>query len=163
MVTWRWLDFNEISVRELYDLLALRQQVFVVEQDCVYLDVDGKDPECRHVIGMIESNDQQGPASKISAYARILPRGLSYDTVSIGRVIVTEAGRGTGLGKALIVECLQEVERLYPGEPITIGAQHHLERFYNGFGFTSIGEPYLDDGILHVDMIRNPSHLAPSN
>ncbi len=147
-ISWRWLDFNRFSVADLYEVLRLRQEVFVREQNCVYVDVDGKDPHCRHGIGT------DGISPELLAYVRILPAGLAYDTPSIGRVVVAPAGRDRGLGRDLMTEALAESARLFPNQAITIGAQHHLESFYNDFGFTAIGDPYMDDGIMHVDMRR---------
>jgi ElaA protein len=147
---WRWMDFDEFTAPELYEVLRLRQEVFVREQNCVFLDVDGMDPFARHGLGTIS----QGGATKLIAYVRILPTGLAYDSPSIGRVVTAPEDRGQGLGRDLMTQAIAETQRLFPDQPITIAAQQYLEGFYRSFGFVSLGDPYLDDDILHVDMQR---------
>ncbi len=127
--------------------MELRQQVFVVEQKCVYLDADGLDTACIH--GLASSN------ATLVAYARILPPGLAFDAAaSIGRVVTHPSARGTGLGRALVAEALRETQHRFPTHDITIGAQAYLRRFYEAFGFAAIGEPYDEDGIMHIHMTR---------
>jgi ElaA protein len=146
-VAWSWLGFSELTPRQLYDLLALRQQVFVVEQACVYVDADGMDQRCWHGLG-------QRSDGALVAYARLLPPGLKYSEPSIGRVVTAPAARGCGLGVELMRRTLAEAARRFPGQALRIQAQCYLERFYRGFGFIPIGQPYDEDGIPHVDMIK---------
>jgi ElaA protein len=138
--------FEELTSFELYEILQLRCEVFVVEQTCIYQDIDGKDtqPGVHH---LLMQND-----GKLIAYARLLPRGLSYQAPSIGRVIVAKQARGQNLGKKLIAHCLQHIEELWPNEAVTIGAQSHLAALYKSFGFEEVSQHYLEDGIKHVDM-----------
>jgi ElaA protein len=143
-VSWKWLAFHELSTGELYDVMQLRQQVFVVEQQCIYLDADGLDPQCIHGIGRLQE--------KLVAYARIIPAGLSYPEVSIGRVVSSPEFRGHGLGRKLMNEALREANERFPYAPITIGAQLYLQFFYESLGFKVVDEPYDEDGIMHVDM-----------
>jgi len=151
MPTLRWqaLAFAQLDASTLYALLKLRSEVFVVEQQCVYLDPDGKDehPEVLHVIG------RDGHA-RIAAYLRILPAGLSYPQVSFGRVLTAPSFRGRGLGDALVRVALDHIERRWPSSDVQIGAQAHLEHYYARHGFVRNSEPYLDDGIPHLDMLR---------
>ena len=126
--------------------MALRQEVFVVEQNCPYLDADGKDLHSWHLMG----RDVQG---KLICYTRLLPEGLSYDGyVSIGRVVSSPAARGTGAGKILIRRSIDMCRHLFGNQPIKIGAQTYLLKFYARFGFQSTGEEYLEDGIPHTKM-----------
>ena len=125
-------------------MYRLRVAVFIVEQDCVFQDVDGADPRCSHLLGY--SGDE------LVAYARLLPAGVKFDDPSIGRVITAPSVRRTGMGKVLMSEAMKRASQLWPGAQLRIGAQAHLERFYNGFGFTKVGEPYDEDGILHIEM-----------
>jgi ElaA protein len=141
-LTWREHAFDELSARELYAILALRQRVFVVEQTCAYLDADGADAASRH----LWAED----AGALRAYCRIVPAGVKFAEVSIGRVITAPEARGTGLGKELMRRALAACGAV----PVRIGAQAHLERFYAELGFHRTSEPYLDDGIPHVDMLR---------
>lgn len=139
-------SFEELSPYELYDIMRLRQEVFVVEQDCPYLDADGKDIKAIHVLG----TDDEGI---LHSYSRLLDRGISYDeNPSIGRVINSSSVRGTGEGKRLMEYSINEIKKLYPGA-IKIGAQAYLKRFYESFGFVDLDMPYLEDGIPHLIMI----------
>ena len=132
---------------DLYDALALRSQVFVLEQNCVYLDPDGLDRQSWHLLG----RDGQGA---LQAYLRTVDPGLKYDEPSIGRVITSAQARGTGLGRALIAEGVKRCDEAWPASAIRISAQAHLARFYGSFGFETVGEAYLEDGIPHVEMLR---------
>lgn len=139
--------FKNLSLEELYAAMQLRQEVFVVEQDCPYLDADGKDPESWHLMGW------QG--DQLVAYIRLVPKGISYDNyVSIGRVITHESVRRTGVGKALMQKSIQQIEALFPGLPVKMSAQCYLIAFYESFGFKTIGEEYLEDGIPHIGMVK---------
>ncbi|GAC1627929.1 MAG: GNAT family N-acetyltransferase [Nevskia sp.] len=129
----------------LYAALRLRSQIFVVEQNCVFPDMDGLDPACEHLCGT-------SPDGRLLAYARLLHPGLKYPEASIGRVVVSEDARGLQLGRRLMLEALAACRARWPGEPILIGAQQRLERFYAGLGFATASAAYLEDGIWHVDM-----------
>ena len=139
--------FADLSVFELYDIMALRQEVFVVEQNCPYLDADGKDLPSHH----LQCRNAQG---KLVAYTRLLPIGVSYPTyASIGRVVSSPSLRGTGIGKMLVAESLAKIKQLFGDAPIKIGAQSYLLQFYENQGFVSTGEAYLEDGIPHTKMM----------
>ncbi|HRI62537.1 MAG TPA: GNAT family N-acetyltransferase [Saprospiraceae bacterium] len=147
MLTFSCLPFYQLSPYELYEIMALRQEVFIVEQNCPYLDADGKDPGSWHLMG----RDASG---KLICYTRLLPEGLSYDGyVSIGRVVSAPEARGTGAGKILMQRSIQMCAHLFGNQPIKIGAQSYLVTFYESFGFRSTGEEYLEDGIPHTKMI----------
>jgi ElaA protein len=148
MLAWQFAKMEEFSSREWYEVTVAREAVFVVEQDCAFLDADGADPACWHLVGRL--------GAELAAYCRIVPPGLKFAEPSIGRVLTTGAGRGTGAGRALMDEAIARCERLFPGRPIRIGAQQYLERFYGGFGFATVSEPYDEDGIPHVTMLREP-------
>ncbi len=137
-------SFNELSLTELYDMLKLRCAVFVIEQDCNYQDMDDKDQASYHVIGF-EDN-------KLVACTRILPKGISYPEVSIGRVIVDKAYRGTGAGKDIMKLAIDHAKKTLKADEIVISAQCYLEKFYGDLGFVSEGESYLDDDIPHIQM-----------
>ncbi len=139
--------FYRLSLDELYAIMALRQEVFVVEQNCPYLDADGKDQAAWHLMMY------QG--GTLIACTRLLPKGIAYpDYQSIGRVVTSPTVRGTGAGKILMQTSVQKCLELFGRGAIKIGAQSYLERFYEGFGFISTGENYLEDGIPHTKMIR---------
>lgn len=142
---WHCLPFAELGVQRLYDALALRSVVFVVEQQCVFLDIDGLDPHTWHLLG-------EGEDGRLQAYARLIPPGLKGDDALIGRVVTSPAARGSGAGRALMAEALAACQRLWPGRSITLHAQAHLERFYAGFGFQPVGHHYIEDGIPHIEM-----------
>lgn len=145
-LAWRFAKFDELSVHEWYDIVVARESVFVLEQTCAFLDADGADPQCHHLIGKV--------GDEIAAYARIVPPGLKYEEPSIGRVLTTKNFRRGGYGQALMKEAVARCEALYPGANIRIGAQMYLEKFYGGYGFKTVSEPYDEDGILHVIMLR---------
>lgn len=139
--------FDVLSRKAIHDIYALRAAVFVVEQACVYQDIDGKDLDAHHVLGSYKGN--------LIAYARILKKGSSYtEHVSIGRIAVLEDHRGKAIGHETLRYCLKAVAHLYPGERIKISAQAHLESFYNQHGFKKQGKSYLEDGIPHIAMVK---------
>ncbi len=140
--------FQELQLEELYAFMALRQEVFVVEQDCPYLDADGKDQLGWHVMLF----DEKG---KLSAYTRLLPPGVSYEKYSsIGRVVSSKHVRGKGYGKAVMEHSIQAIKELFPEASVKISAQTYLLKFYNELGFQEVGEEYLEDDIPHIGMIR---------
>ncbi|MFV0576373.1 MAG: GNAT family N-acetyltransferase [Vibrio sp.] len=145
---WICKSFEELSVHELYQVLKLRVDVFVVEQNCPYPELDNKDcmPEVYQLMGYKDGD--------LVACSRLLKKGISFDTVSIGRVATAETARGGGLGHELMQESIQRCEQFWGKVDITIGAQSHLEQFYNQHGFKKISEEYLEDGIPHIDMAR---------
>lgn len=147
-MNWTWARFHELGVDNLYDALALRCRVFVLEQG-PYLDPDGIDRFAWHLLG----RDGQGV---LHAYLRVVDPAMKYAEPSIGRVITSPERRGTGLGRLLVAEGVARCRAAHPGLGIRIGAQAHLERFYNGFGFERCGESYLEDGIAHIEMARTP-------
>jgi ElaA protein len=142
---WKDREFAELSVAQLYKIIALRQRVFVVEQKCLYLDADGHDANARHLWA-------EDDAGVVHAYLRILPAGAKYAEASIGRVVTSPESRGTGLGRVLMQ---RGIEAVGPA-PIKISAQAHLEKFYTSLGFVTCSAVYDDDGIPHVDMLRAP-------
>jgi ElaA protein len=150
MLAWRFIRFADLSPRDVHDILRARAAVFVVEQDCAFQDVDGVDPACWHLLGRLTA----GP--ELVAYCRVVPPGIKFDEPSIGRVLTFGAARGTGAGRALMAEALARAGALYPGRALRIGAQQHLAKFYGEFGFEVASEPYDEDGIIHVEMLRPP-------
>ena len=149
-VTWQCTPFAELTAGEVYAALEARQKVFVVEQKCPYLDADGADQFAIHLLGWRSTAD----GLVVSAYARLLAPGVKYPEPSIGRVLTTPDVRGSGLGKAVIAEAIQRVEDAGWGSSIRIAAQMYLEAFYEGFGFRRVSEPFLEDDIWHVEMLR---------
>jgi len=153
MIEWQWSGFADLTVAQLYEMLALRQQVFVLEQTCLYPDIDGLDPGAHHLLGWTTLEGRR----QLAASLRCLAPGAKYEEMSLGRVVTSPAARGTGLGRELVAQGIACAEQLHPGHAIRIGAQAHLERFYAGFGFVTVSEPYDEDGIMHVDMLRPAS------
>ena len=145
-IEWRLRSFSALSPHELYALLRLRSEVFVVEQACIFLDMDNMDQDCWHLMGW------QGTA--LLAATRLVPPGVAYEYASIGRVVTAPAARGTGLGRELMLESIKYTEELFGRQPIRIGAQRYLKAFYESFGFAQSGEMYLEDGIPHIEMTR---------
>ena len=140
--------FDDLTATELYSILRLRNEVFIVEQNCVYLDTDNKDLRCHHLI-LLKNNE-------LAAYARLVPPGLSFNEMSIGRVVSNPKYRGTGAGRVLMNLAIEKCPQLFGEGAIKIGAQAYLLNFYTSLGFVAVGEPYDEDGIPHIDMIRNP-------
>jgi ElaA protein len=146
-ITYTLKYFTELTLDELYALMQLRQEVFVVEQECPYLDADGKDKKAYHLLG----RDENGT---LRTYARLLDEGTSYPGfASIGRVINAKEIRGLGTGRELIRKSIETIHQLYPEWPVKIGAQTYLQKFYEDAGFVDIGVHYLEDGIPHMQMI----------
>ncbi|HEX5668691.1 MAG TPA: GNAT family N-acetyltransferase [Chitinophagaceae bacterium] len=145
-IKWISKKFHDLTVDELYTLLRLRSEVFVVEQNCVFLDMDDKDQKCVHLLGWIGDD--------LAASARIVPAGISYTEPSIGRVVTSPKYRGTGSGKELMEEAIRLTIQLHGNQPIRIGAQLYLKKFYTSLGFIADGEIYLEDGIEHIEMVR---------
>lgn len=146
-LTWRCERFDALSPGALYEILHLRNRVFVVEQDCVYCDTDHLDHQAWHLQGL----DAEGA---LVAYTRLLAAGVAYERPAIGRVITAPEARRSGLGKALMHESIAACARLFGATEIEIGAQVYLRRFYEGFGFVQEGDEYLEDGIPHIHMRR---------
>ena len=145
-ITWTVLHFDDLSAKQLFDVLQLRNKIFIVEQDCPYLDADEKDPKSFHVMGF----DQQ---QKLIATSRVLPPGISYSEVSIGRVAVAIESRGTGIGDELNRVSMKFIRNFYGDIPIRLSAQKHLSKYYNKHGFKVVSDPYDEDGIPHVEML----------
>lgn len=138
--------FNELSVAELYSLLQLRSEVFVVEQNCVYQDIDGKDEKALHLLGEMDG--------KIVAYSRLFKATDYFTNASIGRVIVAEQFRSQKWGHDLMQNAISAIENEFGKQPITISAQLYLKEFYQNLGFQQVSETYLEDGIPHIEMLR---------
>lgn len=145
MTTWTCKTFTELTPDELYAILRLRSEVFVVEQNCVFLDMDNKDQQCHHLMGWSDG--------ELLGYSRLLRSGISYVESSIGRVVTSPAARGLGVGRALLEKSIDTLYGLYGKQPIRIGAQCYLIEFYESFGFVQKGEIYLEDGIEHIEML----------
>lgn len=145
---WQWYAWGELTPDVLYAFLRLRSAIFVVEQNCVFPEMDGRDPQCEHLCGWNDGD--------LVAYLRLVPPAVRTKEVSLGRVVVAPAARGTGLGRAVMREGLARCAARYPGQPVKVSAQQHLERFYAGLGFVTTGAPYDEDGIAHVDMVKPP-------
>lgn len=145
--TFTWHRFEQLSGSELYALLKLRSEVFVVEQNCVFLDLDDHDQNSLHLL-------MRDGTGALIGYARLLPPGEKYPECSIGRVVVPLSVRSSGAGRRLMAEAVRGTRERYPATPILLWAQQRLEGFYAGFGFVTVSEPELEDGILHVKMLR---------
>ncbi|MBU3744103.1 MAG: GNAT family N-acetyltransferase [Sediminibacterium sp.] len=144
-ITIQCLPFDSLTPHQLYTIIQLRNAVFVVEQNCVFQDADGKDPYCHHLMIWQEK--------ELAAYARLVPPGIAYEYMSIGRVISSVKMRRKGAGKLLMQEAIQQCRSLFGAGPIQIGAQLYLKDFYGSFGFRAMGEVYLEDNIEHIHMI----------
>jgi ElaA protein len=147
---WQVKHYPELTTNEFHDLIALRLKAFVVEQNCSYLDLDGKDKKCYHLI----CRDGFG---KVVATARILPPGISYSEVSIGRVVLDQEIRGKGIGHQLMEQSMKFINEECGSVPVRISAQKHLENYYNTHNFFSTGKEYLEDEIPHVEMLNTPN------
>ncbi|WP_130734857.1 GNAT family N-acetyltransferase [Flavobacterium sp. J27] len=147
IITFKIKRFNELSLDELYNLLKLRSEVFVVEQNCVYLDIDGKDDKAIHVLGFY--NDE------IVAYTRLFDKGYYFDEASIGRVVVSPKYRDKKWGYQLMEVSINAVQTYFNDTKITISAQQYLAKFYQSLGFEQTSEMYLEDDIPHIQMKKN--------
>lgn len=149
-INWVCKTFDQLTLEELYALIALRTEVFIVEQHCPFQDQDGKkDFLSFHFLGKDVNN-------QLIAYTRLVPKGLAYSEMSIGRVVSSPAFRGKGVGKILMEKSIEQLYDLYGKLPIRIGAQFYLKSFYESFGFIKAGEIYLEDGIEHIEMVKMP-------
>ena len=160
-LAWRCVPYAQLSLDELYALLRLRSLVFVVEQACPFLDLDGDDDRAWHLLGWTEGETAAGGAPRLGAYARLFAPGVKYAEASIGRVVSHPDVRRSGAGRALMDEALRRLAEFAPGAPVRIGAQRYLERFYGAFGFARAGDDYLEDGIVHLEMVR-PGARGPA-
>jgi ElaA protein len=151
MMTWQWYRLNELSVGQLYKLFALRSAVFVVEQNSVYQDLDGHDLDADHLIGWAGED--------IAACLRVLQPGVTYEEMSIGRVVVAPAFRGCGAGREILKRAMAHIDERHPRHAIRISAQAHLQKLYGQFGFNTVSGTYLEDGIPHVKMLRQSAAI----
>jgi len=147
-IKWTYKAFDQLTVNELYAIIRLRNEVFVVEQNCVFQDADDKDQQSHHVMGWI--------GDKLAAYTRLVPKGISYDKPSIGRVVTSPEYRRSGIGKELMIKSIEIAHKLWGKQTIQIGAQLYLQSFYESLGFVVSGAVYLEDGIDHVEMLLAP-------
>jgi ElaA protein len=147
-IVWKLSAFDALSLRELHDVLQLRSEVFVLEQLCVFHDIDGTDTRAMHLMGHRDG--------QLLAYARCFPAAVKFAEASIGRVVTRQHARGCGLGHTLIDRALSSVCTSWGVQAIRIGAQAHLEKFYCGHGFIDAGKPYVEDGIDHLEMVWRP-------
>ena len=145
-INWEFKNFSELTLESLYDIMRLRQEVFILEQNCPYLDADGKDIHSYHLLGYLNS--------ELVAYLRLVMPGISYDELSFGRILTSKKIRGKGVGKLLMEEGIKQSKIIYGNIPNRISAQKYLKKFYNEFGFKEIGKEYLEDGIPHIEMIK---------
>ena len=145
MTHWICKPFDHLTPAELYAILQLRNEVFVVEQNCVFQDADDKDQRAWHLMGF---NDK-----KLVAYSRILPPGVAFAEASIGRVVTSPSVRRSGVGRELMHQSLARLQELFGPVPIRMNAQRYLQKFYGSFGFVQDGEPHLEDGIEHIEMV----------
>jgi ElaA protein len=145
-ITWKIKAFDELTPKELYEIFQLRLEVFSVEQNVAYQDADGKDINCFHLYGY---NEQ----ALLCAYSRILPAGVAYNEVSIGRVVSSPKARGTGVGRELVKKGLRYITQQYGAVPVRIS---YLIKFYSDFGFKTVGEEYLEDSLPHTEMLLIP-------
>ncbi len=145
LLIWTCKHFNDLLPQELYEIIKLRNEVFVVEQNCVFQDADGKDVDCYHLMGR---------CGELAAYARLVPAGVIYALPSIGRVVTSPKYRTMGAGKQLLVKAIDECYQLFGRQSIEIGAQLYLKKFYESFGFVQTGDMYLEDDIPHIHMLK---------
>jgi len=151
MTHWQWSRFEDLSPSDIYQILKIRQEVFVLEQDCAYLDADNLDMNAWHLI--VWNKNDQGK-SKISGYLRIVYPGLKYKEPAIGRLLTDITNRNRGLGKQLMEKALTKIQKEYPACSTRISAQTYLIDFYTDLGFKTINHPYDEDGIPHIEMLH---------
>jgi ElaA protein len=146
-IYWTCDPFDQLTSNQLYSILQLRTEIFVMEQNCVYQDMDDLDQNAYHVKGTQDKD--------LICYGRLLAPGVKYTEPAIGRVICAADKRRDGLGSELMKNAIRYCEELWPGQGIRISAQHHLEKFYELFGFSCVSDPYMEDGIPHIEMLRS--------
>ncbi len=146
-VSWQCKPFADLNSTELYAIIRLRNEVFVVEQNCVFQDADNMDQHCFHLMGWIDND--------LAAYTRLVPKGVAYEYPSIGRVVTSPKFRGRLIGKELMLQSIVKCNELFGMQSIKIGAQLYLKSFYESLGFVQSGEVYDEDGIDHIHMLRN--------
>lgn len=149
-ISWQCARFDELFGYQIYAILKARCEVFIVEQTCAFLDIDGKDASTLHLMAWT-GGEQRG---QLAAYCRIHEPGSVFKEPALGRVLTTPSFRGTGIGRQLLIQGLKHIEALYPGQPVRIGAQSYLIDFYGSFGFKVDSAEYLEDDIAHVEMLR---------
>ena len=145
-IIWKQKKWEELNKKNLHEILQIRSEVFIVEQKCVYQDIDNKDPKAIHLYGKIKN--------KIVAYSRIFNEGDFYKEISFGRALVLKNQRGKGLGDELVQKSIEIIKGNWPNKKVKISAQAHLNNFYKKHGFIEKGKEYLEDGIPHVSMER---------
>lgn len=153
VLDWKLTRLDALTVPELYAVLQLRTEVFVVEQNCIFQDMDGADDQAMHLLGM---RSVPGQSAQLVAYARLFPAGVKFAEASIGRVITRGSARGGGLGHALIQRAVEAVRSQWGEQAIRIGAQTRLKAYYAQHGFVDVGMPYIEDGIDHLEMVWSP-------
>ena len=146
-IKWVLKKFEDLSPFELYAIMQLRNEVFVIEQNCIYQDADNKDQSSFHYMGWLKD--------KLIAYTRLLPPGLVYAEPSIGRVVTSPSARGGGIGKLVMEKSIEQIIKLFGNAPIKIGAQFYLLNFYTSLGFQPSSDIYLEDGIEHIEMVKS--------
>jgi ElaA protein len=146
VLVWRLLAFDDLRVFELYEVLRLRSEVFVIEQQCLFQDMDGFDKQAMHLLGVRHG--------ELQAYARCFAAGVKFAEASFGRVLTRAGARGAGLGHTLVEQSVTAISQLWGPQPIRIGAQMQLANFYASHGFAATGQPFMEDGIAHLEMLR---------
>ncbi|MBL8525158.1 MAG: GNAT family N-acetyltransferase [Betaproteobacteria bacterium] len=149
---WKFARFDDLPIRDWYQVSEMRVDVFVMEQNCPFQDNDGADFHSWHLLGWHEADGKR----ELAAYCRLVDAGIKFAEPSIGRVVTSRAFRLQGLGKVLMAEAVKRHEQINPGQPNRIGAQQRLEKFYQGFGFKTVSDTYMEDGIPHVEMLLSP-------
>ena len=145
-IEWRVIPFKSLNVESLYEIIQLRQEIFIVEQDCPYIDADGVDLKCIHISGYHNK--------KLIAYSRIMPPDINYKEASIGRIITKKEFRGHGIGYQLVSISIDEIYKNYGNHPIRLSGQTYARAFYEKLGFIGEGEEYLEDGIPHISLVK---------
>ena len=149
-IEWQWLSFEQFTVDLLYEVLKLRQDVFIIEQACIYPELDDNDQPSLHLLGKRDSD------GAVVAYLRLLPEGISYEGYcSIGRVLMAQDARGLGLGRKMMALTIEKATQAFPGIPIKLSGQEYLKAFYESLGFRVVAGPYDEDGIPHLAMVRD--------
>lgn len=147
-IRWQWCRLDDLSLQQVYAIFAAREAVFVVEQACAYQELDGLDAEAQHLVAWA--------GDEVAAYLRVPAPGVRFAEPSIGRVLTAAGFRRNGLARELMTRALAQVDVLYAGQAVRISAQTYLEEFYGAFGFVPVSEMYLEDGIPHIEMLRQP-------